>query len=706
MVQEQGTYVIGVDTGGTFTDIVALGQNGEVFTGKSPTTPWDYSIGVMNAIEEVSMTMEVSRRELLGRTRMVKHGSTVATNAVIVRGGAKVGLITTKGFEDTTLIMRAVGRVDGLAEDEIRHVTRVTKPDPIVPKELIRGVAERIDYTGDVLVPLNEDEVRAAAKDLVDNNGCKAIAVSLLQSWANPAHERRILEILEEMYPNAELFFSVGSDLIQVSGEYARTNTAVINAYVGPIVKTYLDTLEQKLKDEGLAGAFLITQGNGGAVHKDHITPIGNFQSGPAGGMMASAYMADLLNHSNVITTDMGGTSFDVGMLTNGYWRYASEPVVERFRVLQPIIDIESIGAGGGTIARVDSETNRLLVGPESAAAHPGPVAYDQGGERVATTDADLVMGILDPDYFLGGRSSLNKAKAEEYIRKTIAEPLGLDVAEAAAGVYDIINAKMADLIRRQVIRQGYLPEEFVLYCFGGAGPVHLAGFAEELGIKQAFIFRPSAVFSAFGAAAADVIHTRMLSVTYALPMEPEVLNDTLRGIEHELTEAMADEGFSPDQIVFQRYFSMRYRRQTTGVEVPVQWSSFSNQEMEDLQRLFEGTYEELYGIGAGFTRAGIEINAIRVDAIGPVSKPVIEHHAPGGSDASSAIKGYREVFFTQPERGFVNTPVYEYDGLQTGNQVAGPAVIESQFTTILVPKSWSVAVDPHQNLVMEHLAV
>ena len=240
-------------------------------------------------------------------------------------------------------------------------------------------------------------------------------------------------------------------------------------------------------------------------------------------------------------------------------------------------------------------------------------------------------MGILDPDYFLGGRSSLNKAKAEEYIRKTIAEPLGLDVAEAAAGVYDIINAKMADLIRRQVIRQGYLPEEFVLYCFGGAGPVHLAGFAEELGIKQAFIFRPSAVFSAFGAAAADVIHTRMLSVTYALPMEPEVLNDTLRGIEHELTEAMADEGFSPDQIVFQRYFSMRYRRQTTGVEVPVQWSSFSNQEMEDLQRLFEGTYEELYGIGAGFTRAGIEINAIRVDAIGPVSKPVIEHHAPGG---------------------------------------------------------------------------
>ena len=186
--------------------------------------------------------------------------------------------------------------------------------------------------------------VRAAAKDLVDNNGCKAIAVSLLQSWANPAHERRILEILEEMYPNAELFFSVGSDLIQVSGEYARTNTAVINAYVGPIVKTYLDTLEEKLKDEGLAGAFLITQGNGGAVHKDHITPIGNFQSGPAGGMMASAYMADLLNHSNVITTDMGGTSFDVGMLTNGYWRYASEPVVERFRVLQPIIDIESIG--------------------------------------------------------------------------------------------------------------------------------------------------------------------------------------------------------------------------------------------------------------------------------------------------------------------------------------------------------------------------
>ena len=704
MVQNQGTYVIGVDTGGTFTDIVALGESGEVITGKSPTTPWDFSIGVLNAVEEVSKTMGVSRSDLLARTRMVKHGSTVATNAVIVRGGAKVGLITTKGFEDTTLIMRAVGRVDGLSEDEIRHVTRVTKPEPIVPKELIRGVSERIDYTGDVLVPLNEDEVRAAAKELIDDHECKAIAVSLLQSWSNPAHEQRILEILKEMYPDTEIFFSVGSDLIRVSGEYARANTAVINAYVGPIVTRYLNNLESKLKEEGLTGPLLITQGNGGAVHKDHATPIGNFQSGPAGGMMASAYMANVLKHDNVITTDMGGTSFDVGMLTNGYWRYASEPIVERFRVLQPIIDIESIGAGGGTIARVDPETNRLLVGPESAAAYPGPVAYDQGGERIATTDADLVMGILDPNYFLGGRSSLNIAKSAEYIKEKIADPLGLDVHEAAAGVFDIINAKMADLIRRQVIRQGYLPEEFVLYCFGGAGPVHLAGFAEELGIKRAFIFRPSAVFSAFGAAAADVIHTRMLSVTYGLPMDPADLNMTLREIEDDLSTAMEDEGFSRDQVTFQRYFSMRFRRQTTGVEIPVEWASFADKEMGDVQRLFESTYEELYGIGAGFARAGIEINAIRVDAVGTVSKPNMESYALGGPDASGAVKAHRDVFFTQPERGFVSTPVYEYDKLAAGNQVAGPAVIESQFTTILVPKSWNVTVDHLQNLVMEHL--
>jgi N-methylhydantoinase A len=418
--------------------------------------------------------------------------------------------------------------------------------------------------------------------------------------------------------------------------------------------------------------------------------------------MMGSAYMAKLLGHSYVITTDMGGTSFDVGLITEGYWRYADEPIVERFRVLQPIIDIQSIGAGGGTIARVDPETKRLLVGPESAAASPGPVCYDQGGDEVTVTDADLVLGILDPHYFLGGRKVLHREKAERAIRDRIARPLGLDVVEAAAGVFDIINSKMADLIRQQVVRTGYLPEEFILYAFGGAGPPHAAGYAADLGITRVYVFPNSPVFSAFGIAQADVVHTQLLTYLCRLPAEPRVLNEKLAEIEEELAKTMRGEGFREEEVRYQRFFTMRFRRQTQGVEMPLPWTRFSAGQVEELQRLFEKKYEEVYGVGAGYGKAGMEVSAIRVDAVGLVTKPNIPRGAPGGADPAAALKGSREVFFTRPQRGFLRTPVYEYDRLKTGNRIEGPAVVESPLCTTLVAPGWRATVDSYLNLVME----
>ena len=695
-------YIIGVDTGGTFTDVVVLDNFGKVWTAKASTTPDDFSRGVMDAVKEAAGVVGVDMKDMLGQTLLFKHGSTVATNALITHNGCKVGLITTKGFEDTTEIMRAIGRVDGLSGDEIKHVTWVTKPEPFVPRERIIGVRERMDYQGNEIVPLNWDDVMGAIRRLMEDEKVDAIAVSLMHAWANPRHEEEIRALTGEADPHGKVYWSFGSALSQVAGEYARANTAVLNSYLGPTVERYLKDLETKLQRGGLKGPLLIMQGNGGVAHREHVSAIANLQSGPAGGMIASAHIAGLLKHKNVITTDMGGTSFDVGLITEGYWRYAAEPIVERFRMLQPIIDIESIGAGGGTLAEVEAETRRLLVGPRSAGANPGPVCYDGGGEQVTVTDCDLALGIIDPDYFLGGRKSLNKDKALRAIDEKIAKPLQLKTHEAAAGVYDIVNAKMSDLIRRQVVRTGYLPEEFVIYAFGGAGPVHAAGFAAELGIKTIYIFATSPVFSAFGAASADVIRTRVMSCQYVMPADPIAINQRLDAVEKEMAAAMTGEGFKTNQVEFRRYFTMRYRRQTAGVEMPGTFDRFNAKRLTEMHAAFEKKYQELYGVGAGYAKAGIEISEIRVDAVGKVAKPKLSAKRKGGGNARAALKGKRKVFFTRPQRKFIDTPVYDYEKLSAGAVVRGPAIIELPFTTTLIPPEHRVTVDPYMNLVME----
>jgi N-methylhydantoinase A len=697
-----GEFIIGVDTGGTFTDVVVLNGAGQVWTAKASTTPDDFSRGVMDAVAEAARSVGVDGAELLARTRLFKHGSTVATNALITHSGVKVGFITTRGFEDTTEIMRAIGRVDGLSEEEIRHVTWVTKPEPLVPRERVIGVRERTDYQGKEIVPLNRADVMDAMRRLIEDEKVEAIAVSLMHAWANPAHEEQVRSLALEADPSGKVYWSFGSALSQIAGEYARANTAILNSYLGPTVERYLKGLENKLRAGGLQTPLLIMQGNGGVAHREHVSAIANLQSGPAGGMIASAHVAGMLGHQNVITTDMGGTSFDVGLITEGYWRYAREPIVERFRMLQPIIDIESIGAGGGTIARVDPDTGRLLVGPRSAGASPGPVCYDAGGEEVTVTDADLALGILDPDYFLGGRKKLNKEKTLKAIERKIARPLNLKVLEAAAGIHEIVNSKMADLIRRQVVRTGYLPEEFVIYAFGGAGPVHAAGFAADLGVKKIYIFATSPVFSAFGAAAADVIRTRVMTCQYILPADPATINERLDSIEAGMSEQMTEEGFRPGQVEFRRFFTMRYRRQTAGVEMPVAWDRFSARRMAEIQSAFEKKYEELYGVGAGYTKAGIELSELRVDAVGKVAKPRLGAGRKAGSDLRAARKGKRPIFFTRPERKLIDTPVYDYQRLGVGALVKGPAVIELPFTTTLVPPGCKVTVDPYKNLILE----
>lgn len=698
---ESKEYMVGVDTGGTFTDIAVLTSAGELFLDKAPTTPHDFSRGILHAVREVAGSMGIPPGELLSRTGMFKQGSTVATNALITRSGGRVGFITTRGFEDTTLVMRAIGRAEGLPEIEIKHVTKVTKPDPLVPRGLIRGVSERVDYAGEVLIPLNLEEAESAVRFLVEQEKVDALAVSFLFSWLNPAHELALRELIRRLYPDDGLFVTLSHELAPVAGEYGRANTTIINSYLGPLVQRYVEGLDGRLQTSGFRGTLMVMQSNGGIVHKDQVTAVGNLQSGPAGGMIATSYMASLLGHANVISTDMGGTSFDVGIFSDGYWHYAREPVAQRFRIVQPMIDIESIGAGGGTIASVDPATGRLLVGPRSAGASPGPVCYDEGGGEVTVTDANVVLGLIDPDYFLGGRKKLDREKARRALEERIAAPLGISAVEAAAGIYDVINSKMSDLIRKQVVRAGHSPEEYVIYAFGGAGPVHAEAYAAELGIDRIYVFPTSAVFSAFGIVTADVIHTLVNTHRVWMPADPEELNAKLEEMESALLASMEREGFRPDQVSFRRTFFMRYKRQVNDVPVLCPFDRFTPQRVAELQELFNRAYEDLYGEGASFAQAGSEIIAVHVDIIGATPKPALKRFPLAGAEATAALKGSRRAYFGGSVRDYREAAVYDYGRLQPGNRVAGPAIVETPITTVVVSPGREARVDEYLNIVI-----
>lgn len=694
-------YIVGIDTGGTFTDIVVLHPDGEVTINKSATTPKNFSQGVLNAVEVAAQSLGQTPKQFLEKTTMFKHGTTVATNALINRRGSKVGLITTAGFEDTIYVMRAIGRVDGLDEMEIKHVTKVTKPQPLVPRALIQGVYERVDYKGQVVVPLDEAGVRTAVRQLVEVDGVEAIAVSFLFSWMNDAHEKAVDRIVREMYPDRDLSVTLSSTIAPQMGEFARSNTAIANSFLWSTIDRYISGLNRQLRSAGLGEDIMVMQANGGIVRTEQMTGVGTLQSGPAGGMIATSFVAKTLNHPNVITGDMGGTSFDVGLLTDFQFSHAREPIAERFRLLQPMIDVQSIGAGGGTIARVDPVTGRLLVGPDSAGADPGPIAYGMGGTEVTVTDANIALGYIDPDYFLGGRRKLDKAASEAAMEKLIAKPLGLKTIEAAAGIYDVINSKMSDLIRRQVVRAGHVPEEFVIYAFGGAGPVHAAAYGAELGIDQVYIFPMSPVFSAFGVAASDVVHTTVLTRHFLAPIDMPALYQEIEDIEAGLSRVMKDEGFAREQVTFKRSLYMRYTRQVNEVGVSIPSGPLGDKDRTIIENLFNQKYEDMYGSGAGHPEAGIEVISIAVDAVGTTVKPRLRKLAKVGADSLAAKKGTRRAWFTGKSAGYKDASVYDYTKLQAGNVVKGPAIIETPFTTIVVPETHRAEVDEYLNVVL-----
>jgi N-methylhydantoinase A len=693
-------YAIGVDIGGTFTDCVLVGPDGSLVGAKSPTTPDDRSLGFFAAIARAAEKVGLTERELLATASRLVHGTTTGTNAIVSRTGARVGLITTAGHGDVMFLMRGGGRTAGLAPDEALHVYATAKPDPLVPRSMIVEVPERVDVDGDVLVELSEGAARRAVRYLVDDQGAEAIAISLVWSFRNPTHERRIREIVAEEAPG--IFVCCASDLVSQLGEYERTTTAIMNAYIGPLMTRYIDRIEQGAQERGFPGRVLFAQCAGGAITgaEARTCPIRTVQSGPVAGIVSSQLLCSQLGYSNALLADMGGTTFDVSVIRNGEALRRQTSVFQRYELALPMLDVESVGAGGGSLAWQD-ESGRLNVGPQSASAFPGPVCYENGNTVPTVTDADVVLGIINPATFLNGRMSINAEAAEQALRETGA-PLGLDPYETGAGVNRIVDAKMADLIRRMSVMRGLDPRQFVMLAFGGGGPVHACAVAREAGVKRVVVPLPhvAAMWSALGAAVSDVTHLYQSPVELRLPVQADQINDVLDRMEQQARDALTAEGFAGIEPTLSRTLRMKYAAQVFDVEVPLALGRLTEADAAAVAERFAEIYSALFGEGSGYAEAGMEITNVTLQATVATPKPVLPRIDERSSNAV-VTRSTRQVYWAQEGR-FLDTSVVRLQHGVVDDDIKGPALVELADTVVVIHPDQSARFDDWGNLVVD----
>jgi N-methylhydantoinase A len=695
-------FVVGSDIGGTFTDTVVIDAAGAVHRHKSPTTPGNLVEGVLATFDLAAAELGCDRREFISRIRLFCHGTTVATNGLLERRGARTAVLQTAGFGDTLTIMRGYKGFD-LDEATLKDWRRLVKHYSVIDPRLIREVPERIDHEGTVIRPLDEDAVRATARELLAE-GVESVAVCLLWSTANPAHERRVGEILAAEAPG--LYVSLSSAVLPRVGEYERTITTALNAFLGTEVRAATARLAGSLEAAGLAREPLLMQSNGGLVPVGHAArmPVSFLLSGPVGGVVGSQLVARELGEDNVVTADMGGTSFDVGLIVDGRPLLQPTTVIDAQPVGVPSVAVKTVGAGGGSIARV--EGGALRVGPTSAGAEPGPVCYGRGGTEPTTTDADVVLGLINPDSFLGGRAKLDKEAAEHAIRTRIAAPLGLTTVEAAAGIKRIVDARMADLIRQVTVYQGHDPRTFALVAFGGAGPVHAAAFGAELGVKRIVVPITASVHSAFGIGASDLVVTRELSRTFRTPPGSEdpvaahvsvaEVDAILAGLTAEATAPLSGQGLGPAAITVTAFVDMRFRSQIHELTVEVPPAPLSAADLETVVERFTEVYEARFGAGSAFTRAGVEMVTWRVVAEGMVDRPALNR---GGGAASAAPPLRHDLIH---DGGWLEAPVHGEAALAPGARIEGPAIVELADTTIVVGRPQVARVDGLRNVILE----
>ncbi len=692
-------YRLGIDVGGTFTDATLINEStGEIQIGKVHSTPRDPSVGFLEAAHRILRQAGVGPDAVA----YVVHGTTVATNAIIEGNLAATAFITTDGFRDMLEIQRQIRPVlyDLLFE----------KPRPLVPRYLCYGVPERLDAQGNVLVPLDEEAVRRVAQELREE-GVESIAICYLHSYINSVHEKRTGEIIREVFPESSL--SLSSEVAPEFREYFRASTTVINAGVRPIVSRYLGSIEGRLREAGLSAELLVMQSSGGVLTFEAAQekPVFMVESGPAAGVIAANYLGNALGRSDALSIDMGGTTAKAGLIQNGAPRVTKDYEVgasarssERgakgggYPIRTPVIDLVEIGAGGGSIAWVDSGGG-LRVGPHSAGADPGPVCYGLGGTEPTITDANVTLGRLDPDYFLGGEMSLDVEGARWAIKEKCADPLGLDVIEAAIGIIEIANTAMVNALRRISVQRGYDPRDFVLVAFGGAGPVHANRLAAELEIPTTLIPMSPGIFSAMGLLVTDLKHDYSVTLIERLEnLDLEGLEAAYQGMEDQGRQALLREGVRPEDIAFQRQVDMRYVGQSYELPIPLGGGQFDAARLSGVQEQFHQEHERAYGFNA--PEEPMEVVTLRVTAIGNISKPRLRELGQNGADLGQAQRATRPIYFAESE-GFTECPIYGRYQLGPGSVIKGPAVVEEMDSTTVIHPGYTATVDKFGNMFL-----
>ena len=690
---------IGIDIGGTFTDAALVdGETGAIRVVKVLTTPEDPAQGFMAALERGLAECQATGRDVAA----VVHATTVATNAIIEGKTARVGMLVTRGFRDILEIGRQI-------RSRLYDV-HLQKPAPLVPRRFSLEVTERLDHEGRVLQPLDLDEVRQAARRL-RQEGVEAVVVCLLHSYLNPAHERAVAEIVRAELP--DVFLSVSADVCPEYREYLRASTTAVNAAVMPIVSRYVDALESRLHALGAVAPFYVMQSNGGVMTSSSAKarPVYMVESGPAAGVIAAGAIAAPYGYKNVMSFDMGGTTAKVGLIQDGQLRLSTEievgaqsvtPLGEGrgggYPIRTPVIDLVEVGAGGGSEAWIDAG-GALRVGPRSAGARPGPACYGRGGTTPTITDANLVLGRLNPAFFLGGEMALDAGAARKAIADRVAAPLALDPIAAAAGIVEIANAHMIGAMRLVSVQRGYDPRQFVLVAFGGAGPLHANALARELGIPAVLVPPNPGIASAVGMLMTDLRHEFVTTRRVRLDaLTPEALESLFADFLVEGSARLDRDGVPASDRQMLRSVDLRYHGQSFELSIAVPAGSLTVADVGRLRAEFDAAHERAYGYAA--PEDAVELVNVRLAAIGVTPRPRRAPLPPGGRDAAKALKGTREVWFAEIG-GWRNTNVLDRAKLLSGNVIGGPAIVEEHDASTLVHPGWEATVDQHGNLVV-----
>ena len=688
------SYLVGIDIGGTFTDCAIVDGAGKLLTTKVPSTPQDFARGMLDALGAGAEALGLSLERFCREIRFLSHGTTVGTNTIIQKKGAKVGLITTRGHEDAIHIMRGSRGYGGRDIRKVVHFPETSKPAPIVPKKLIRGVSERVDCFGEVVVELNEKEAETAIRELLDA-GVEAIAICFLWSFRNPAHELRVKRMVQSL--SKDVFVTCSVDIAPKWGEYERVTATALNAYLGPVMSRYLFKINESVKSLGYRHGLQITQCGGGTVPVERAgeAPLLTLDSGPVSGVTASTFLGAAMGEKNVITTDMGGTSFDVSIIHDGKPAYSFISNTDQYEYFLPKVDLQAIGAGGGSLVRANADARTMSVGPESAGAFPGPVCYGRGGTVPTVTDAQLVLGYLDPQNFAGGRMKLDRKAAFESLEK-ISSQIGMTPVECAAGICRIVELQMADVIRKVTVEKGFDPRDFVLFAFGGAGPAHAGIFARELGVRKVVIpqAKAASTWCAFGAAAADVLHIFEHTEIMATPVPAARVNKILSLLEDNAKAVMAGEGIAAGRQRFEFSLDVRHKGQINEVEVVLDAPGLKSDYEDTLRKRFVARYEQLYGRGSALAGAQLEIVVCRLRARALTPRPkLVASKKSSRAIPAKAVRKKRSIHWPDLKKP-VSTPVFDGDRLVAGNRIAGPAIVETADTTVVVHPRQTLSLD------------